>query len=125
MTTQQFDWLSYLVVADHLRHQQGEGFYRSAVSRAYYGVFGHTRTVLEGIRGIPFPRGRNVHRDVINALKNDPRPEVASLGQDLEYLRDERNDADYRNSIRFNESRAKAALSRACSIRNGISAAFP
>lgn len=109
MTNHQFDWLSYLEIADHLLHQSGEGFYRSAASRAYYGVFCHIRDAL-------FSRGGVSHVRVINALKSNPRPEVALLGQDLEYLRHERNNADYQTYTGFDASRAEAALFQARSI---------
>jgi uncharacterized protein (UPF0332 family) len=116
MTTHQFDWLSYLAVADHLRLQQGEGFYRSAISRAYYGVFGHIRDTL-------FSRGGTSHGQVINALRS--QPETAQLGRDLDRLCDERNDADYETSLRFNESQARTALSQARSIRNRVANLLP
>jgi len=118
MTPHQFDWLSYLTVADYLRRQQGEGFYRSAVSRAYYGVFCYIRDAL-------FSRGGVSHQRVINALKNDPRLEVASLGQDLEHLRNERNNADYQTDTSFSASRAEAALARARSIRDRTANVLP
>jgi uncharacterized protein (UPF0332 family) len=120
-----FNWLSYLDVADHLLGQQGEGFYRSAVSRAYYGIFGHTRDVLERVKGIPFPRGRNVHWDVINALKNDPRQEVNDLGNDLERLRDQLNDADYHADTGIDLSWAQNSVSEAKSIHNRLASLFP
>ena len=123
MTTQ-FNWLSYLEVAQHLSAQQEQSFRRSAISRAYYGVFGHARDTLQG-RGAAFSTGGDVHRQVISALPNDPRPEVAQLGKELDDLRKERNRADYQTRARFVASRVRGALAEARRIRDGIAVFFP
>ena len=62
---------------------------------------------------------------MISALPNDPRPEVAQLGKELDDLRKERNRADYQTRARFVASRARGALAEARRIRDGIGANFP
>ena len=49
-----FDWLEYVSLADELMLNDKESHHRSAVSRAYYGVFCKIREKLER-DGIYFP----------------------------------------------------------------------
>ena len=121
----QFSWLSYLDVAELLVHQRGPGYYRSAVSRAYYGVLIHSRDTLQQLGGITFSIGREIHHEVISALQNDPRLGVAELGEKLNELRMERNRADYRTNVPFPANRARSALAEARRIRDGIAVFFP
>ena len=123
MTTQ-FNWLLYLALGDHLLRQSGEEYYRSAVSRAYYGVFCHIRDILQQ-RGTSFAIAADVHRQVITALKSDSRPEVAQLGEDLDGLRHQRNLADYRTNAQFSLRWARRYHRRARSIRNRIANLLP
>ncbi len=135
MTTP-FNWLSYLDVAEHLFDQGGpairagdalgpeQRFYRSAISRAYYGVLCHTRDTLQPLRDTPFSSRGDVHQQVIDALRNDPRPEVVHLGDSLSELRKERNRVDYRTRLRFGANRVRSALAMAREIRDGITALF-
>lgn len=122
--TNQFDWLRYLNVADHLLTQQGEEFFRSATSRAYYGLFCHIRDALEQRQGQPFPPERSVHIQVIDALKNDSRSSVIQLGTDLDRLRRERNRADYRTNT-FTLSRGRKSLLLARDIQTRLVATIP
>jgi hypothetical protein len=136
MTTQ-FDWLSYLDVAEHLLAQAGpairaaaafgpkQGFYRSTISRAYYGVLCHTRDTLQPFRDTLFSSRGDVHQQVIDTLLHDSRPEVVALGESLDELRKERGRADYRTRLRFGANRVRSALSTAREIRDGITASFP
>lgn len=112
-------------MAEHLARQGGEGFYRSAVSRAYYGVFGHIRETLEQVTDRRFSRGRDVHRGVANALRNDSRPAALEVADALNELRQERNVADYQTLVRFDVDRARDAISMARNIQNRFVALFP
>jgi len=123
--TIQFDWLRYVDVADHLLTQQGEEFFRSAISRAYYGVFCIIRDILEKNQGHRFPTDRSVHRQVINSLRSDLRPDVASLGYDIDRLFRERNRADYRTGLQFKQSQGRKSVSLAKSIQSRISILLP
>lgn len=116
----QFDWLLYLRVADHLLTQPGEAFMRSATSRAYYGVFGSLKGALER-SGEHFSTEGNVHRQVIDKLKNNAHSDVVQLGQHLDRVRRERNRADYDSRERFDLIRAQKALQLARRIQAGIS----
>ncbi|MCK4330976.1 MAG: hypothetical protein KAW81_00315 [Dehalococcoidia bacterium] len=113
-----FDWLIYLDVADNLLGFHAEGYSRSAVSRAYYGVFGEIRDRLEH-RGIQFKR-ENIHREIIEWLKNQADKGIVHIGVELDRLRRERNWADY-NSIRtFTRLRAEKSLLKARSMQRSI-----
>lgn len=103
-----FNWLLYLGVADDLILQGTEAHCRSGVSRAYYGVFGEIRRTLE-TRGIRF-KGENVHREVIEWLRNQPDNATVQIGLELDRLRLERNRADYDAMQNFTQSRAKKSL---------------
>ena len=122
--TNQFNWLLYLDVADHLLNLGAEQFLRSATSRAYYGVFCHVRDILEQRQGHRFPPEGSVHKLVIDELKDDPRQAVAQLGNHLDRLRRERNRADY-SAYRFTLSRGQKSMSLARSIQSGLIASLP
>jgi len=119
--TIQFDWLRYLDVADHLQLQQGEEFFRSATSRAYYGVFCSIRDILEQREGHPFPRNQSIHTEVVRVLRGDLRATVVRLGNDLDRLRRERNRADYQTNTRFKLSDGRISLRLARTIQSRIS----
>lgn len=104
-----FDWLSYLEVARRLvdgDQQLGEACRRSAISRAYYGVFGKGREVLQQ-QGLLFER-EAIHAQVIRTLRREPP--TSELGRDLDRLRRERNEADYNAEAKFPYARADQAL---------------
>jgi len=121
--TNQFNWLLFLDVADYLLIQQVEQFSRSAASRAYYGLFCHVKDALEQRRGAPFPIRGSIHKQVIDALKNDSRQAMVQLGYDLDRLRRERIQADYRVS-RFSLPRARKSMLLARDIESRLTASF-
>ena len=95
---ERFDWLLYLEVAEHLVARDGEGYWRSAVSRAYYAVFCATRDALEERRGVRFPQTGDAHGEVVRALRGDRATSVSDMGRGLDRLRRLRNRADYRTT---------------------------
>ena len=121
--TNQFNWLLYLEVADYLLNQQEEQFSRSATSRAYYGLFCHVKDALERRQGAPFPTYGSIHKQVIDALKNDSSQTVAQLGYDLDRLRRERIQADYQVR-RFSLPRGRKSMILARDIESRLPASF-
>lgn len=120
-----FDWFLNLNVAEKLLEQQGEEFYRSSASRAYYGVFGAVRDALEqsSLNFPPARRGRRTrseHSSVIGFLKSDRR--FSTLGANLDRLRRSRELADYDANRQFIHDDAVKALEWARAIQSGISA---
>ena len=113
-----FNWLLYLDVSDDLMQHGSEAHFRSAVSRAYYGVFGNIRIVLEG-QGVRLPK-EDIHRFVGKWLSSRPVPPVVQIGLDLSRLRRERNRADYDPTRQFSRLRAAKALLIARQIESNI-----
>lgn len=118
-----FNWLSYLDVAENLMLGGSEAHFRSAVSRAYYGVFGETRSRLEG-QGIRFQR-ENIHHKVIKWLKDQPQDSVVQIGVELDRLRVKRNHADYDAIQTFTDWRAKLSILEARSLEKSVLRVFP
>jgi len=58
-----FDWLSYISLADILAKEDSEECYRSATSRAYYGVLGTLTEALEKLN-VTFPQV-NIHHELV------------------------------------------------------------
>lgn len=63
-----FNWLEFLEITERLLHRKPKGleqaYLRTAISRAYYGIFGRLRQDFEN-RGIKFPATRNIHQELI------------------------------------------------------------
>ncbi|MBW2148130.1 MAG: DNA-binding protein [Deltaproteobacteria bacterium] len=91
-----------------------EAYFRSAISRSYYGAFGSARVKLEK-RGINIPR-QNTHEFVINEYQNSPDKKNKQIGRVLLTFRRERNKADYEHSGTFDFSKARRAFLKAQQI---------
>jgi uncharacterized protein (UPF0332 family) len=96
-----------------------EAKWRSAISRAYYGVFNMARQVLETRRKKPFERG-GVHGAVLRALRDSGDATLISIGRDLQNLKDWRERADYGDDIPKCRQNTEAQLLRALKIRQDI-----
>ncbi|HEV3003397.1 MAG TPA: hypothetical protein VGX78_03005 [Pirellulales bacterium] len=84
----------YLHLAETWVQGPTEGEWRSAVSRAYYGVFHLARQLLRDL-GFVVPRADQTHAYLWLRLSNCGHPQVRLAGSDLNTLRRERNRADY------------------------------
>lgn len=109
-----FDWLLYVDLADRLALLESEACFRSAISRAYYGVFGNIRNHLE-MNNVSFNQA-NVHQEIIEWLKNQSNLGIKTIGWDLDFLRRERNRSDYDAKELFDKLRAKNSIKLARSI---------
>lgn len=110
-------WPEYIVLADDLATHGSEAARRSAISRAYYGVFNPARRWLEANVG---PIGnRAVHKQVWDAFSapgrasEDTRDKWEVVGEIGELLRGLRNQADYDDDMPNLDRRAPEAVSRA------------
>lgn len=118
-----FDWKSYLQLADELiKHQNPaisqEAYFRSAISRAYYGVFCIARNFL--IRnGVTIPRV-DTHKFVRERYTNSRNQMEQKIGKDLNYLWRRRKDADYEDRTAFDVKRATNACQLAARILNHL-----
>lgn len=89
-----FDFRAYLAVAERLAASNDEAELRSAISRAYYAVFHRARDFVHAEGYCP-GRARLDHREVWNALKRDPDPARAEIGERGDELHHLRRNADY------------------------------
>lgn len=107
-----FEWEAFLNVARELARQtDNEAAQRSAISRAYYAVLGlaHERLIDAGWASLP--RG-SIHHHVWRAYRDSPdqrQKDIADLGF---FLRNRRNEADYRKQFPLPLSRAVAEALR-------------
>jgi uncharacterized protein (UPF0332 family) len=89
----------FLALAIRLSREAGEAEKRSAVSRAYYGVFHVARALLEAC-DISCPESAEAHAKVSMCLQQSKDRDVVTAGSELKSLRTARNHADYRLSDR-------------------------
>lgn len=112
------NWRTYLTVAQQSINQNDEAFFRTAVSRAYYAVFNSLR--LKAGYNTKTEQVEFSHQKFIEALKNGEdkivrnlnldEDTIAIIGEKLNDLRRQRNEADYNGLIHINQKNAKQAL---------------
>lgn len=107
----------FISVATQLLAGGGEGRFRSAVSRAYYGAFHLAKQWLSDC-GIIVRFDPLAHRNVHWCLANSKEQAVEDAASLLSTLREARNEADYElSSTRFTRrEEAKAEVQRAIEI---------
>lgn len=101
----------FLEVAKHLHQQNGEAFWRSAASRAYY--FGyHTCAQAAEIENLPPAENRKTgsHQQLISRLLHSPDKRLNKLGKTLKQFRQLRTEADYRLNANFSKDKAHKSL---------------
>lgn len=113
-----FNWLSYLDVADEMRSGGSEAHYRSAISRAYYGVFVEIRDRVSSY-GVQIPR-KSVHKFIRDWLSKQRQSQLVRMGSDLSRLWRERNRADYETGEVIDRGRADKSLILARRIESDI-----
>ena len=107
-----FSWRTYLDLANELVSFESESHYRAAISRAYYSVY----NVLRIRAGYSNRDPKSNHKNFINSLKNptdklyykfsfQERSDLVMIGNELDYLREGRNEADYDSSIIIKKSK--------------------
>lgn len=113
----------FISVATQLLAGEGEGRFRTAVSRAYYGAFHFSREFLVEC-GVVIGIDAVAHRNVRWCLANSDDPRIKNLAKALEHLRKARNDADYElSSTQFaGRSAAKTEVERAVEIYTVLAA---
>jgi uncharacterized protein (UPF0332 family) len=117
------DFRDYLTVADDLVNGGTEAEWRSAVSRAYYAAF-HVGCQLLRALGFTVPHADRAHGYVWMRLSNSGHPDVLVAGQDLNYLRRERNRADYDGRRALAHSTARDRVQLAHDIIRTLDAAL-
>lgn len=100
-----FDWPDYLVLARALRGDEQvnpgeEALLRSAISRAYYAVYGTAHVVARMCDGYTPRRTETAHQGLINHFKQSPDRKRKAVGTNLERLLKKRISADYERSFK-------------------------
>lgn len=102
--------------------EEGEAYYRTAVSRAYYGLF---LSIRDDIDYIEWPEAAETHAKMCQFLnqagKNGADKRCDDVASELKDLRKQRNDADYgsqndRSEYVVSKKQAKATLLNAKQI---------
>lgn len=107
-----FEWTSYIQLADELISYQRtpnlqEAYFRSAISRSYYGVFCIARNFLV-IRRVPIPKV-DTHKHVRDKYWKSANRAEKKIGKDMLDLWRERKDADYEDGATIDINRARTA----------------
>ncbi len=108
-----FDWSKYVELAEKLIEQEKDeklesAYYRSSVSRSYYGAYCLARDLLIS-KGFDIPR-IDAHRAVREAFQQGSNRVIKKVGEDLRRLWGERKNADYDAPQSFDKVRAEKAL---------------
>ena len=112
-----FDWHKYVILANDLMgatktEDMEEAYFRSSVSRSYYGVFSLARNK----KNLQKNEEKNVHRKVIDAYKNSSSKTEKKVGHNLDELRRLRNYADYDENCRIDKNAADRAIDLAKAV---------
>ena len=117
-----FDWLEFLELAKALAKSDEEAAMRSAVSRAYYAVYGSIARVLlvEGFDASSttdphFQMWRHLERNPVGKPEGRTRGVLARYGRELRLFRKK---ADYDSEIDDLRNLVDDALERAATMRN-------
>lgn len=84
----------FLEVAKKLQNSEVEAERRTAISRAYYAAFNYVKGFLKN-ENIAILKDASGHKKAYYYLLNSGLSEARKLADDLDNLRDVRNDADY------------------------------
>jgi hypothetical protein len=95
----------FMVLAVKLSSSHGEAERRSAISRAYYGLFHSARLIVDAC-DVLCPESAEAHDKVTRCLQNSGDASLVAAGRELSSLRSIRNHADYRLlDARFTDGR--------------------
>ena len=107
-----FNWIKYIYLADELLGGTDESSYRSAISRAYYGVF----CIARDRKGYQIYKRADVHSKVIAEYTASNDEDERLIGWYLNDLRKARNFADYKTDGVITKNTAKIMIDSAKSI---------
>lgn len=115
-----FVWAQYIKIAEELIAQGDSSliesaYFRSSVSRAYYGAYCTARDIVEQTLGFSVPKGDS-HTFVINKFKYSSGRVTRKVGEDLNRLHEKRRKVDYEASADIDSTYAKTALEQAQGI---------
>jgi len=116
-----FDWSEFLKLARELAGltvspplPSGEARFRAAISRAYYATHKTAYNFLRDVdRDQELPRDGEAHIYVIDQFRNSAIGGRRDVGEKLNRLRLDRNNADYRDEFLKVDSVSKKAIAEA------------
>jgi uncharacterized protein (UPF0332 family) len=117
-----FDWSDYLSLAESLsQHPEAPGpeeaALRAAISRAYYAAYCTARNFAHSRGEITLTRTAGDHQLVIGHFKGSEDRGKKSIGLWLDRLRDNRNSADYDDTLTGNpRSQAQSSIAQARNV---------
>jgi len=117
-----FNWSHYYDLAKKLTETDKslcnkEALTRSAISRAYFGAFCLARNLAIDrgwVRNIP--ESGKAHKIVKNYFYNNKNRKKYLIGANLDKLRNDRNEADYKNKCEDLNKKAEICVKRAENI---------
>ncbi len=114
----------FLEVAKNLSRSQFEASLRSAISRAYYGLFNAAAQLLREL-GFAVEHGPGAHGQVYHRLFNSGIERSIDFARIIDELRTQRNEADYNmQSLNFQNQAACSLRVAKAEIPNGLLADF-
>jgi hypothetical protein len=99
----------FMMLAQRLAATSGEAERRSAISRAYYGLFHAARMIVANCEVVT-PESAEAHSKICMCLQSSGHAPLLSAGQKLSSFRNIRNRADYQLSDRRFTSSAFVAV---------------
>ncbi len=120
-----FQWSDYLALADRLFKTPNtpgpdEAAYRSAVSRAYYAAFCSARNFARDREKLNLPQTAKAHQLVMAHFHSSQDPLRRKIARNLRRLRDQRNRADYDDTLARPEALAQSAVTLAEHLLNDL-----
>lgn len=118
-----FNWLEYLNLSKELvKTRSEESAMRSAISRAYYGVFGTLKPYCVQTFSLPHRETTDpkIHQRIIERLKASSNRLEYSIGNTLSTMRDDRNIADYDSSVAVTSQKAQKSIVNAEMILSNL-----
>jgi uncharacterized protein (UPF0332 family) len=119
-----FSWKEYFKLAEQLNESREEAYQRSAISRVYYAVFNLIR--LKVGYNTRRQAAELSHKKLIDSLKmpsdeyiialNLDEEDIQTIADELDFLRKERNTADYDGTATINNQKSNRSIQRAKTI---------
>ena len=109
-----FDWMAYIDLSEKCLECNEEAYFRTAISRAYYGCF----CILRDRENLGDDKTSNVHLRVITHYKKHRSQNYQKIGIKLDQLRWWRNKADYDGEIKIKKYNAESVIARSKEIIN-------
>jgi uncharacterized protein (UPF0332 family) len=103
----------FLNLAEELKDSPRDNLFesriRASIGRSYYSIFLATRSRIEKLIKTELENKSNIHKIIIDGLKQSSNNSLAEFGSKLDSLRQYRHQADYRVRTNLGESIATSS----------------